>query len=274
MLVRVGLSLLCVAALAVWPSSAQSQPARIDDVLARAMRYVGSFLTNYSSLVAEERYVQDTTSPPRHRELRADFLLVKAPAVIPDWFQFRDVFDVDGQPVRDRDERLGRLFLQPGADAIKRAKEINSEGARYNLEDVGSASKPLSAMALLQDRYKNRFRFALGRRDKDVGPDVWLVNFVEWAVPTVFRRVEGNRDLPARGHMWIEETTGRVVKTELSLGGATEIVTVFQFDAGLQMDVPVEMRDTYLLPNNNMLSGVATYSRYRRFDVRTEEAFR
>ena len=74
--------------------------------------------------------------------------------------------------------------------------------------------------------------------------------------------------------MWIEEKTGRIVKTELWLGGGTEIVTVFQFDDGVQMDVPVEMRDTCFLRDNNTMSGVATYSRFRRFDVRTEEAFR
>ncbi len=274
MLARVRLILLCAAVTAAWPINAQTRQTRIEDVVAQAMRYAGEFLANYSGLVAEERYLQNTTSPHRRRDLRSDFLLVKVSPLIADWFQFRDVFEVDGQPVRERAERLSTLFLQPGANAVERAREISSEGARYNLEDIGTASKPLSAIALLQDRYRKRFRFSLGRRDQLVGPDVWLINYVERAVPTVFRSGEGNRDLPARGRMWIEEQTGRIVRTELLLGTGAEIVTVFQFDDGLQMDVPVEMRDTYFLPNHNVLSGVATYSRFRRFDVRTEETFR
>ena len=274
MLARVGMMLACVAVMGVLPVRAQSQPTRIEDLVARAMRYVGEFVTNYSHVVAEERYIQNTTSPRRRRELRSDFLLVKAPRLVPEWFQFRDVFEVDGQSVRERDARLSRLFLQPSADGLERAKEIANEGAKHNLEDVGSANKPLSAMGLLQDQYRNRFRFSLGRLEKDVGPDVWLVNYVEQATPTVFRTGQANGNLPSRGRMWIEGRTGRIVKTELWLGGGIEIVTIFQFDAGLQMDVPVEMRDTYFLRNDNTMSGVATYSRFRRFDVRTEEAFR
>ena len=46
----------------------------------------------------------------RHRALRSDFLLVKSPetdALVP----FRDVIEVDGVQVRDREARLAKLFL-------------------------------------------------------------------------------------------------------------------------------------------------------------------
>ena len=46
----------------------------------------------------------------RHRDLRSDFLLVKSPetqALVP----FRDVIQVDGIMVRDREARLAKLFL-------------------------------------------------------------------------------------------------------------------------------------------------------------------
>ena len=46
----------------------------------------------------------------RHRDLRSDFLLVKSPetqALVP----FRDVIQVDGITVRDREARLAKLFL-------------------------------------------------------------------------------------------------------------------------------------------------------------------
>ena len=70
-----------------------------------------------------------------HRELLSDFLLVKLPGrrlSIP----FRDVLEVDGREVGDREARLTRLFLQPAPDALTRAREIAAESARYNIGRV------------------------------------------------------------------------------------------------------------------------------------------
>ena len=54
---------------------------------------------------------------------------------------------------------------------------------------------------------------------------------------------------PKVNNVMIEESTGRVVKTEV-LGGEgrfpTKIATTFQFDDRLKMDVPVEMREVYI----------------------------
>lgn len=218
-------------------------------------------------MVAEERYVQETTFPRRRRELKSDFLLVKPPGS-DDWLQFRDVFEVDGMPVRDRDQRLARLFLEQPKDAIARAEEVMRDGARFNLQDVGTLSVPLLAVAYLQPRYIDRFRFTVGPIDKGVGPGVRLVQFSEWARPTILRRFAANADLPARGRLWIEEGTGRVVKTELRAAEA-EVVTTFDMDPALQIAVPVEMRDRYTYRSYEF-TGVATYGRFRRFDVRTE----
>mgnify|MGYP003694380831 CR=1 FL=1 len=40
----------------------------------------------------------------RHRELKSDFLLVKVGPL--EWLPFRDVYEVDGTPIRDREGRL------------------------------------------------------------------------------------------------------------------------------------------------------------------------
>ena len=50
--------------------------------------------------------------PRRRCRLRSDLLLVKTEAD-EGWVSFRDVYDVDGAPVRDRDDRLKKLFLEP-----------------------------------------------------------------------------------------------------------------------------------------------------------------
>jgi hypothetical protein len=257
----------------LWPAWSASQPPKTDEILARATRYMEEFVVRFSNVVAEERYIQETAVPQRHRELRSDFLMVKPPGST-SWFQFRDVFEVDGTPVRDRQDRLSRLFLTPSTNALTRAAEVTRESARYNLEDVGTINMPLTAISFLQPRYQKRFRFSRGPLDKKVGPDAWLVQYEEWALPTVLRR-QANLNLPAHGRLWVEETTGRVLQTELLIDVGrlpNQIVTSFQFDRDLQINVPVEMRERYEI--RSRMTGTATYGRFRRYDVHTDESFR
>ena len=48
------------------------------------------------------------------------------------------------------------------------------------------------------------------------------------------------------------------------------MVTLFKFDEELGLNVPAEMRDWY--PDGaGELRGVATYGKFRRFQVRTDE---
>ena len=57
---------------------------------------------------------------PRHRELRSDLVLIRTGDLL-GWQMFRDVFEADGGPVRDRQERLSRLFEQPARVALEQA---------------------------------------------------------------------------------------------------------------------------------------------------------
>ena len=72
----------------------------------------------FVGVVAEETYRQEVRiaggtdlrgfpveARAQRRDLKSDVLLVRAPAG-DRWIQFRDVFEVDGKPVRDRAERL------------------------------------------------------------------------------------------------------------------------------------------------------------------------
>ena len=87
------------------------------------------------------------------------------------WVGYRDTFEVDGQPVRDRDERLQRL-LRSGA--VGQAKRIAEENARFNLgEDLISrtVNVPTFAFELLHPRIRRRFRQRLAATDAiDGGP--------------------------------------------------------------------------------------------------------
>jgi formylglycine-generating enzyme required for sulfatase activity len=288
--------LLCRAALtltgallSVATIAAQSPPP-IEVILARAGQYVSSFIERFSSVVAEEHYVQDTlnnlASVPlggrgsiqpgvrsRHREMKADFLLVKiGPA---DWLPFRDVFEVDGAAVRDREQRIQKLFLQSKADALAQAFQIANESSRYNIGAVQrTLNMPTQALIYLRPDAQDRLKFSLGKRDPAVGDNVWIVEFKETGRPTF---VHGLRDLdiPSTGRYWIDADTGRVIKTELALdtqGVRARLTTSFRVDDRFQMDVPFEMRERYVLDRSEV-TGTATYTRFRKFDVNADESF-
>jgi hypothetical protein len=270
---------LCVAAAVVGygitvPVHAQADRSAL--LLARARAYLQEFVARLANVVAEEHYVQETYAPRRKRHLRSDFLLVKAQESSGGLLTFRDVLEVDGKPVHDRDDRLTKLFLQPADQRLAaRARQINEEGARYNLTDIGTLNNPLTAVAFLQPRYRDHFRFLAGTNDKKVGPTVWTLQFTEFRRPTILKTNE-NGDLPARGNLWVDEDTGRIVKSELRVGATrintVRITTTFGFDERLQVHVPIEMREFY--PNDGGTYTIATYSLFRRFDVTTEETIR
>ncbi len=259
----------------LWPARTASQRPSTEELLDRATRYVAEFVNRFSNVVAEERYIQEVRSPRRQRVLKSDFLLVKPPGAT-EWYQFRDVLEVDGKPILNREVRLTQLFTQPSKNVLTRAAEVSSEGARYNLQDIGTMNKPLTAISFLQSTYRGRFRFTLGGIDKPAGPDARIVQFQEYVTPTIVRSARSNGEVFMRGLVWIEETTGRVLKTELRLGPGTfasRIVTTFRFDDDLQINVPVEMRESYYWGRDEMTT-TATYGRFRRFEVRTDETFR
>jgi hypothetical protein len=246
------------------------------DIIVRATKYVdGEFVPRFTSVVAEEHFTQETVNPKRRRELRSDYLLVTVPGQR-DWYQFRDTYEVDGQPVPGHDERLAHLFLDPPADVMRRAAEVNQASGRYSLEDIGTLDNPLTTIAFLQDRYVTRFRYTTGRLDKSVGADIRMVQFNEYVRPTILKGGRGNADFPTRGLLWIEQGTGRVMKTELNLGFSVrpnQSTTIFRFDPDLQVAVPLEMREEWQVGRSE-LKGVATYGHFRRFGVQTEEKIR
>src|SRR5262245_6086304 len=272
MCVRYAVVVAAVCACLPLPAGAQSVGK--DELLMRAAAYVATFVEKFSNVVAEESYQQETTIPRRKRMLRSDYLFVRFPGD-PSWTSFRDVFDVDGKPVRDHEERLTKLFMQPSTDSRRRLADLQNESSRYNLLDIGTINHPLLAMAFLQDFYQPRFRYILAGIDKGVGPKVRKIQFQEFRTPTLIKG-NANSDVFSRGIAWIDEDTGRVAKTELRIGGNSapiSVITIFKLDETLGIDVPVEMRDWYP-DRTGQIRGVATYGRFRRFQVTTEEALK
>jgi hypothetical protein len=263
---------------------AQPQRPAVDTLLTRATTYVQQFVAGFANVVAEERYVQESTIPPHtggpgltqsfrpaivsHRAMRSDFLLVRRGEA--DSFEtFRDVWEVDGQEVPGSHDRLTTLLFEPSQSALDQAWKLARESARFNLVPSRTLNTPLVALAFLQPRYQSRFRFSLGKADPESGSNVWVIEYRERARPTILRTMD-DHDLPASGRIWIERETGRVVKTELAVSADDRIVTSFRFDDRFDIAVPFEMRESYSSRGVSYL-GVATYGQFRRFAVSTAE---
>ena len=273
-----------------------AQEPTLPTVLARAGAYVATVERVVSGIVAEERYSQQWTALPRgwtptnearHRELVSDLLIVKLESAGL-WLQFRDVFDVDGAPVRDRDERLMKLFLQPTGSPNDQLDQILSESSRYNIGNIErNINTPLLTMFFLDPRYQPRFRFF---RTKDRNPalatvgdasglpaDAWVIRFEEGPTHTLLRNTRTNGDLPTHGRFWIDPATGRVLVTELVAEDPTLRATIdVRFRAGLLdgMLLPVSMRERYEgRRNKSLIEGWATYDKFRQFTVNTDEKF-
>lgn len=130
------------------------------------------------------------------------------------------------------------------------------------------------AIAFLQPEYRTRFRFTLGGLAKNVGPDVRTVRFEERVKPTILRS-GAKGTLFSSGLLFIDEHSGRVVKTTFnaSLSGRAiaNVETEYAFDDALKIYVPVRMRDWYPAAYEKTFFGEATYGRFRRFQVVTEQ---
>lgn len=262
------------------PKAPSAREAELQLAMARLVDYVGVYERQYSGLVAEEEFRQ--SSRGNKVRLRSDYLLVK-PEKSPVWVSFRDVYEVDGVAIRDRDDRLRRLFLEPGEDIWGQVQAIQDEGARYNLGIVErNINVPLFLLRFLQAANRPRFSFRLAGKRKVAGVEAWRIEFEERVFPTIIIDRQGN-DVDAKGWFHVEEATGAIVETGLKIeehGSTGEILVSFRHDPALGMWVPAEMKETYRTLMQRSLAGVprlepivegtAVYSNFRRFQVKTE----
>jgi hypothetical protein len=276
---------LCLAiALLILTVPVGAQPVTVVAVVAGAAEYVGIFMDRFSRVVAEERYVQDASAnfttpgavPVRHRETAADFLLVQTD-VVGGWMAFRDVFEVNRAAVRDRSERLTKLFLESPGAAVSQAEAINRESARYNIGPTRTINSPILALAFMQERYRPQFSFSLGKPDRIDGVDVAVLEYQEGARPTVIRGPSG-RNLPARGRYWVDAQTGRILKTEIAIDDTTmrsRITVTFRFDDRFDVCVPLQMDEEYVMVRSGAsVKATAKYDRFRQFEVKTVEGLK
>jgi hypothetical protein len=289
---------IVVALAATQPRAAQGPT--LDEVLVRAGGYVTEYQKKLQGIVAEETYRQNVMStqaarsagpgaPGRSRgsigregrTLKSDLLLVKL-GENDIWLQFRDVFEVDRKPVRDRDQRLLKLFVSAKSDARAQAESIQAESARYNLGPLmRTINIPIMALLFFERGNQPRLAFEQGkagnvrRFEGLAAPEaIWMIEYRETAKGTMVKGAN-DRDIPSHGRVWLDSTNGRVLRTEL-ISEDTDLRALvdvsYKEEPSLGLLVPDEMREIYTIRRNETrIDGRATYDKFRQFTVSTTE---
>lgn len=297
--------LMALVAAAAGVAAAVAQEPRLPDVLDRAEQYVAEYEQRFSVLVAEEHYVQEIRRPDtaavgggnltranpgggfaagggggvtQRRALRSDYLLVRLDAGS-GWMPFRDVFESDGRPVRDREDRLVKLFIAPPTDAsFDQADRIMADSTRYNIGAVTrTINIPTLALLFLHPDIRPRFEFSRQGADTLAGRQVWVLDYRETRRPTLIKTSNG-RDLALTGRLWVDPATGVILKTNLTAADPivrATITVTFREDPDLDFWVPAQMDEHYKAARDiNDIHGLATYTNYRKFQVSTDENVR
>jgi hypothetical protein len=260
-----------------------AEPPDVETILDKAGDYVAEYERTFVGVVAEETYRQQVHAPGgrdlrgfqtdatlQRRDLKSDVLLVRAPAG-DRWIQFRDVFEVDGKTVRDRDERLTKLFLEPSADARRQEEDIVAASARYNIGGVNrTVNVPVLALAVLEPKNRPWFTFRIAKRTRE-GIEL---EFKEEARGHTMIHTNDDQPLPAHGRFTIEVETGRVLASTLATETQSlraQIDVTYGVDPAVAMPVPREMREKYTSRDGTVTEGRATYARFRRYQVKVDE---
>jgi len=288
------------AALQDAPAAARTAGGRapassIDEVVDRARVWLADYAERLSLVIGIERYAQysgdQAFSRALGRQFVSEFALVR---IKDDWLGFRDVYEIDGKPVPDREDRLRKLFLESPDSALARARKISDESARHNLGAIQrNFNVPTMALFFLGPGNVGRFKFRKDGEDTIDGHRVWRIRYEETSKPTIIRTSLG-KDMPVKGTFWIDSSDGTVLKThmELSLeakmGGtvrtspvmrvdsSASITVTYKQDPQLGLLVPDRMLETYEGPSVNRFTGdeevtkincSATYSEFRRFQT-------
>lgn len=282
----VGLALVALT-IEVEARSQTRDQAALDTLIRAAAAYVARYEAAISAVVAQEDYQQVVQTgwrgAPAARTTRADLLVLDLGQ--PGWVAFRDVYQVDGRPVRDHDERLSRLFADFTPDSMAQARRIADESARFNL-NAGefvinrTINTPMTALLFLREANQSRSEFQLGKTERVRAVECAVVRFTEQTTP---RLIGTNDASPATGTFWIDPATGTVLRSDLALRASlgprsragqflsAKLRVEFAEVTKLGLWLPAVMDETYeVRPGTQVIIGHAEYSDFRKFEVSTD----
>jgi hypothetical protein len=286
---------VCIGGMSTQGQVGNQPGSGFHTILSSAMRYVMNYEQQFALLLSEEHYVQELQRPPNPgdnlsrsnpgggmraggpmnvQSFKSDFLLVQLGMDGEGWMPFRDAFEVKGKKLRDRDDRLLKLFMGDDKSAFDKASRLNEASSKHHLGNVArTINIPTLGMMLLHPRVNERFEFTDGGEETINGRLLRKALYREAARPTLIKTTRG-RDLALTGAIWIDPFSGAVVKTEMNAADPAvrcQVVVTFRRDDGVEMWVPDKMVEYYkaALAVDDILA-TATYTnvrKYRRTDL-------
>jgi hypothetical protein len=255
---------------------------KLDDVLFSASQIVLEYRKSLAIVGATETFTQELVDSGgtvvRTRNLVSDYLIVHFPEQEV-WLDYRDVLQVDGKTIRESSDRIARLFTEAPAGSIdqaaEQARKISQDGARQFIGEIPrTSSVPLMALVFLHPLNQYRFFFEKTSEETVDGIPAFVVTYTEQVRPTLLR---GEADMFARGTVTLDRKTGRPLRTRLILGDYNSALrstfdVTFKHDESIGTYVPVERSeqfDTPRRPDENRVVGRATYTSFRRYDLKS-----
>lgn len=252
-----------------------SQPyLSVRTLVDKASQYVAGYQKEFAFLVADEVVEQRTNQPAAgeldRRITRGELYLTYLVAERR-WIAVRDVSEVDGRPVTDRED-LAALLRRSSIATV--APRIITQNARYNLgKIVRNFNEPTIALLVLGIPRVSQFRFSIENVDRrSASLTLVTLTFREFEEPTLVRS-DGGGPVFATGEITIEAETGRVRRTRFVVkDGSTiaDLTTMFEANEAVGMWVPVWLDERYTSRRDGkeeLTTSKARYTNYRKFAV-------
>lgn len=272
------------------PESSTTPP----DLQRKATAYVGRFLDSMRVVIARERYEQEVRWRPtsispgapglsvlkERRALDSEVAMVQV-ASGESWVMNRRILAIDGRAVA----RSTASPVAAAASVDEAIAQLQAEARRGESGNIGGIHRdiniPTLALWFLTRSVVARFVFHVDATPDAITSGTQVLRFDERQQPALLH-VNGQR-VPSRGRFWIDRASGAVIRSELVLeqrgvasalpieGGSKATIDVrYAYSDKLGFHVPERMTEFYQSPVRGrleMVSAVAHYSDYRRFDV-------
>ncbi len=277
----------CAATLLLGPFPAQSPSVdvSVNALTTAAVAYVADYKKQFAFLIADEEYAQTLYNADgrkvRARVVKAELFLTYLP-VDDEWMAIRDVMEVDGEKIQDRED-LRALLLK--SSELRLVKHLAQRNARFNLGRVERTfNEPTLPLLLLDPRRAARVKFDRTRVARTADLTLATLGFEERDRPTLIATREGD-SVRGKGEFVIDARTGAVRHTVFRFtrpGIDVRLETVYAKDEKLDLWLPSTFTERYESGGtvggrrprtdaeralHELVECQATYSNYRRFDV-------
>jgi hypothetical protein len=240
-----------------------------------ASKYLDEYTTKLEAVVANETYIQETFASvgvrTGSRMLRGELNLAFLPADRT-WIAVRDIIEVDGEPVPDR-QSLSMLLLRSNLHSV--VGEVMQNNSRYNLGRLTRTfSEPTLALLVIDKSRISNFSFKREQVVTDGGATLVTVSFVEGKRGTIVRRTQTGTPIPSRGELVIDAATGHIRATHMMFNDdesktTADLTTTYMLEPRLQLWVPSILAEHYEgVPDGlkEIVTGRAQYTNYRRWE--------